>query len=233
MRSSELAPSILAADFSRLGEQIAEVLPHAGRIHVDVMDGHFVPNLSMGPATVQGIRPITPIPIEAHLMVTTPAMFVEPFVEAGADRIIFHIEVESEPEDLARRISDAGAAAGIAMKPGTDWMPRSAFLESFDLLLVMTVEPGFGGQEFIESTLPKIEAAQDLVMKSGLEVDIEVDGGIDLHTAPRAKKAGANVFVAGSSIFGSPNPGIAAEQLAQAISAVGSRLDGRDDSDRR
>jgi ribulose-phosphate 3-epimerase len=224
---SELAPSILAADFSRLGEEITAVLPYAGRIHVDVMDGHFVPNLSMGPATVEGIRPITSLPIEVHLMVTDPSIFVEPFIKAGADRVIFHVEVASDPEGLARGITKSGANAGIAVKPGTDWVPPRTLLELVDLVLVMTVEPGFGGQEFLEQTLPKITAGRDTVMESGLAVDIEVDGGIDLQTAPRAKKAGANVFVAGSSIFSSPDPGAAAKRLARAV------LDDRDDSDRR
>jgi ribulose-phosphate 3-epimerase len=193
------------------------------------MDGHFVPNLSMGPATVEGIRPITNVEIEVHLMVMDPGRFVEPFVKAGADRVIFHIEVAEEPEDLAGSVADAGVSAGVAVKPGTDWTPSYTLLEIVDLVLVMTVEPGFGGQEFIEDTLAKIQAVRESVRESGLAVDIEVDGGIDLHTAPRAQKAGANVFVAGNSIFRSPDPAAAAEQLARALGG----LDGRDDSHRR
>lgn len=217
MNQSELAPSILAADFARLGEEIAAVLPYAGRIHVDVMDGHFVPNLSMGPATVRGIRPVTPVPIEVHLMVESPAMFVEAFTEAGADRIVFHVEAEPDAATLARRIRELGPAAGLAIKPSTAWSSAEPFLGEVDLVILMTVEPGFGGQQFIEDMLPKISEARKMIRQSGLGVDIEVDGGIDTDTGERARKAGANVFVAGSSIFDNDDPAGAAAQIARAI----------------
>ena len=213
----ELAPSILSANFSRLGEEIKSVEPYAGRIHVDVMDGHFVPNLSMGPATVKGIRPVTSLPIEVHLMVTDPADFIEPFARAGANRVIFHIEASGEARSIAGAIADLGCAAGLAIKPATSPEVITPLLDVVDLVIVMTVEPGFGGQEFLEDMLPKVERVRSEVMNSGKQVDVEVDGGVDLGTAPRAKQAGANVFVAGSSIFDSPHPTKAAAALAQAI----------------
>lgn len=213
----ELAPSILAADFSKLGEEIAAVLPYAGRIHVDVMDGHFVPNLSMGPATVRGIRSVTPIPIEVHLMVSSPWSFTEAFADAGADRIVFHIEVEPDSSGLARRIRELGPTAGIAIKPATPWSAVEPFLEEVDLVIVMTVEPGFGGQRFLEEMLPKVSEAREVVRERGVDVDIEVDGGIDSDTGVRARKSGANVFVAGNSIFGTGDPAAAAERIARAL----------------
>jgi ribulose-phosphate 3-epimerase len=213
----ELAPSILAANFSRLGEEIKAVERYSGRIHVDVMDGHFVPNLSMGPATVEDIRPLSAIPIEVHLMVTDPANFVEPFVRAGADRLILHVEANGEPRDTIKAIADTGCSAGLAIKPGTQPEVLWPLLEVVDLIIVMTVEPGFGGQEFLDDMLLKVGQVRREVMNSGRAVDVEVDGGIDLETAPRAKQAGANVFVAGSSIFDSPDAGESAAALARVI----------------
>lgn len=213
----ELAPSILAANFARLGEEITAVLPYAGRIHVDVMDGHFVPNLSMGPATVRGIRPVTSKPIEVHLMVEVPASFVEAFTDAGADRIVFHVETESDAAGLAKRIRKLGPAAGIAIKPATPWSAAEPLLGEVDLVILMTVEPGFGGQQFLEEMLPKVSEAREAVRERGIDVDIEVDGGIDPETGGRARKAGANVFVAGNSIFGAKDPAAAAERIVRAI----------------
>jgi ribulose-phosphate 3-epimerase len=213
----ELAPSILSANFSRLGEEIKSVEPYAGRIHVDVMDGHFVPNLSMGPATVKGIRPITKLPIEVHLMVTDPADFIESFARAGANRVIFHTEANGDARSIAEAITELDCSAGLAIKPATSPEVIGPLLDFVDLVIVMTVEPGFGGQDFLEDMLPKVEHVRKEVMNSGIPVDVEVDGGVDLETAPRAKQAGANVFVAGSSIFDSPDPKKAAAGLARAI----------------
>ncbi|MGH2813173.1 MAG: ribulose-phosphate 3-epimerase, partial [Actinomycetota bacterium] len=172
-RPAELAPSILAADFSELREEIRRVEPYTGRIHADVMDGHFVPNLTMGPALVAAIRPVTAKPIEVHLMVEDPSAFVEPFAEAGADRLIFHVEAAPDPAEIARAISKAGPSAGVALRPATPWERAEPFLELLDLVIVMTVEPGFGGQAFLETMLPKIETAAGAVMKRGLDADIE------------------------------------------------------------
>lgn len=220
MRSTvELAPSILSADFSRLGEEVRLVERYAGRIHVDVMDGHFVPNLSMGPDVVRSLRPVTSLPIEVHLMVENPAMFVEPFTRAGADRLMFHVEVADDPTALVEKIRSAGPAAGIALKPATPWEGLESLLRVVDLVILMTVEPGFGGQVFLEEVLPKIAEARATIMQKGLSVDIEVDGGIDSQTAARAREAGANVFVAGNAIFGEQNPTAAAEAIAGAIGA--------------
>jgi ribulose-phosphate 3-epimerase len=218
--SVEIAPSILSADFSRLGEEIRRVEPFAGRIHVDVMDGHFVSNLTMGPDVVRSIRPVTSLPIEVHLMVEDPAMFVEPFSRAGANRLIFHVEIADDVLAVAEKVTAAGPTAGIALKPSTPWTDAEPWLEFIDLVIVMTVEPGFGGQAFIEEMLPKIGKAHRSVVESGMTVDIEVDGGIDAQTAPRAKEAGANVFVAGNAIFKTNDPAAAAREIALLVGAT-------------
>lgn len=218
-RPVQLAPSILSADFSRLGEEIRSVERHAGRIHIDVMDGHFVPNLSMGPDVVRSIRPLTPLPIEVHLMVEEPAMFVEQFASAGSDRLIFHVEVADDPRAVAEKVKAAGPAAGIAIKPGTPWEEAAVWLDEVDLVTVMTVEPGFGGQIFLPEMLAKVAAARETIRLRALDVDIEVDGGIDPQTAARAKEAGANVFVAGNAIFGAEDASAAARAIGTAVGA--------------
>ncbi|MGH9196926.1 MAG: ribulose-phosphate 3-epimerase [Acidimicrobiia bacterium] len=222
MRPVQLAPSILSADFSRLGEQIRAVEPYAGRIHVDVMDGHFVPNLSMGPVVVRSIRPITALPIEVHLMVTNPENFVEAFATAGADRLVFHIEVVEDPAALAKRIRTLGVSAGLAVNPETLWDGVEPHLGEIDLAILMTVNPGFGAQAFLDHVLPKVQKARSRLTQMGVDVDIEVDGGIGLQTASKAKEEGANVFVAGNAIFSSPggkNPASAARELARLVGA--------------
>lgn len=215
----EIAPSILSADFSRLGDEIKAVEPHASRIHVDVMDGHFVPNLTMGPVVVQSIRPVTRLPIEVHLMVTDPALFTGPFIESGADRIIFHVETVTDPLALCRLINTAGASAGVALSPETDWTDGADWLQAADLALIMTVRPGFGGQAFLHEMLGKVQAARNGAPAS---TDVEVDGGIDSATAPLARDAGANVFVAGNSIFKTADPANAAKSLRIALQERGS-----------
>lgn len=214
----ELAPSILSADFSRLGEQIASVEPYSGRLHVDVMDGHFVPNISIGPLVVESIRPVTDLPIEVHLMISEPARYLDRFLDAGADSVIFHIEVEPEPLHLINRIRERGAAAGLAVSPGTLWEEVSHLVEHVDLMLVMTVEPGFGGQAFMSDMMPKVASARKAVIERQTAADIEVDGGIDQRTAHLALEAGANVFVAGNSVFKAESPAEAARQLAGLLS---------------
>lgn len=216
-RPVEIAPSILSADFSRLGDQIRSVEKHAGRIHVDVMDGHFVPNLSMGPVVVKSIRPVTRLPIEVHLMVEEPARFVRPFAEAGADRLVFHLEAVDDPSALAAEIRRTGRAAGIAVNPATAWRGVEPYLEDIDLVILMTVNPGFGAQAFIEEVIPKLAEASARIGRLHPHVDIEVDGGIDSASAPRAKKAGANVFVAGNAIFGRDDPEAAIRELVTSV----------------
>lgn len=201
--SVKLAPSILAADFARLGEQVAEAeKAGANRIHVDVMDGHFVPNLSMGAPIIQSLRRVTRLPLETHLMITNPDLFLEEFVEAGSDSFIVHWEGNNNLDRTIRRIKDLGKRAGVAINPATPAAVLEEVLPMVDLVLVMTVNPGFGHQHFLHSTLPKIARIRRMVEQSRLNCEVEVDGGMDEETAPLAAAAGADVFVAGSSIFG-------------------------------
>jgi ribulose-phosphate 3-epimerase len=210
-----IAPSILSADFSRLGELVREVeAGGADRIHVDVMDGHFVPNLSMGPVVVKGLRPVTRLPLEVHLMVEDPAKFAESFLKAGADALIVHHEVLPDPRPLIREVRGRGKRIGIAINPGTPVEVLEPYLGEIDLALCMTVWPGFGGQAFLPESPGRIGALRALIEKAKSSCDLEVDGGIDAHTAPRAVEAGANVLVAGTSVFGAPKgPRVALEEL--------------------
>jgi ribulose-phosphate 3-epimerase len=205
-----LAPSILAADFSRLGEQVAQV-ERAGvsRIHVDVMDGHFVPNLSMGPVVLEGLRPHTKLLIEVHLMITDPAQFIAPFIGKGANLVTVHHEVLADARPVLAEIKKRGAKAGMAINPNVPVEVLIPYLPLLDLALCMTVFPGFGGQAFLPESAERIARLRQLIDEHNPKCDLEVDGGIDAKTAPIALAAGANVFVAGTSIFRHP-AGIAA-----------------------
>lgn len=214
---AEIAPSILSADFARLGEEVAKVEPFADRLHIDVMDGHFVPNISMGPLVVEALRPVTHLPLEVHLMITDPATYASRFIDAGASTIIFHLEAVDDPVALLGEIRSKGVRTGLAVSPGTPFSRLEPYVTLLDLLLVMTVEPGFGGQGFMRDMLPKVAQARAAVTGYGAKADIEVDGGIDLVTAPEAMEAGADVFVAGNSIFGSGDPAAAAAALAAVL----------------
>ena len=206
----KLAPSILAADFARLGEQVAEAeKAGADRIHVDVMDGHFVPNLSMGAPVVQSLRRVTSLPLEMHLMITNTDLFLEEFVDAGSDSFLVHWEGKYNLDRTVRRIKELGKRAGVVINPATPASVLEEILPEVDLVLVMTVNPGFGHQRFLHSTLPKIERLRQMVERMKLSCEVEVDGGVDEETAPLAAEAGADVFVAGSSIFGN-KAGVAA-----------------------
>jgi len=206
----KLAPSILAADFARLGEQVAEAeKAGADRIHVDVMDGHFVPNLSMGAPVVQSLRRVTSLPIETHLMITDPDLFLDEFVAAGSDSLLVHWEGNHNLDRTVRRIKDLGKRAGVVINPATPASVLEEILPEVDLVLVMTVNPGFGHQHFLHSTLPKIQRVRQMVERMRLSCEVEVDGGVDEETAPLAAAAGADVLVAGSSIFGN-QAGVAA-----------------------
>jgi len=206
----QLAPSILAADFSRLGEQVADA-ERAGvqRIHVDVMDGHFVPNLSMGPAIVRSLRPRTRLPLEVHLMIDEPAKFVGPFLKAGADAIIFHHEVVRDPRPLIDEIRSHGKRACMVVNPETPVEALEPVVPLIDLALCMTVNPGFGGQAFLPESPARIRRLRTLIDRLNPRCELEVDGGIAHETLPAALSAGANVFVVGTGIFGHPR-GIAA-----------------------
>jgi len=200
---AKLAPSILAADFARLGDQVAEAeRAGADRIHVDVMDGHFVPNLSMGPPVVQSLRRVTSLPLETHLMITDPDLFFDEFVEAGSDSFIVHWEGNNNLNRTVRRIKDLGKRAGVAINPATPASVLEEILTDVDLVLVMTVNPGFGHQHFLQGMLPKIARVRQMIERARVRCELEVDGGIDPSTAVLASAAGADVFVAGSSIFG-------------------------------
>jgi len=197
-----LAPSILAADFTRLGQQVADAeRAGADRIHVDVMDGHFVPNLSMGPAVVESVRRVTRLPLETHLMVSDPDAFLEAFAEAGSDSLLVHWESNANLHRTVQRIKALGKRAGVVINPATPASVLEEILEDVEQVLVMTVNPGFGHQHFIHTTLPKIGRVRRMVDQLDRRCDVEVDGGIDAITAPLVIDAGANVLVAGSAIF--------------------------------
>ncbi len=199
----KLAPSILAADFARLGEQVAEVeRAGADRIHVDVMDGHFVPNISMGAVIVHSLRPVTRLPVETHLMISDPDFFLEEFVEAGSDSFLVHWEGNANLHRTVQRIKALGKRAGVVINPATPAAVLEEILQDIDQVLVMTVNPGFGHQHFLPSTLPKIRRVREMIQQIRPGSDLEVDGGIDAETAPLAAAAGANVLVAGTAVFG-------------------------------
>jgi ribulose-phosphate 3-epimerase len=198
----KLAPSILSADFARLGEQIAEaVRAGADYIHVDVMDGHFVPNITIGPAVVASIRRVTSLPLDVHLMIEHPERYISDFANAGADIITVHVEATPHLQATIRSIKELGARAGVSLNPPTPVVAVEEFLRHVDLVLVMSVNPGFGGQSFIPETLPKIAAVRRLLDDRGLAAELEVDGGINADNAPDVVRAGATVLVAGNSIF--------------------------------
>lgn len=200
-----VAPSMLAANFAKLGEEL-EAVGEAGAdlIHVDVMDGHFVPNLTVGPPVLASLRKHLTLPLDVHLMLTNPLNFVRPFADAGADHITFHTECCDNVSAVFDEIESAGCSAGLCIRPKTPAKELFKWIEKTTMILVMTVEPGFGGQKFMREVLPKIREIRDFLDKKNLQVHIEVDGGVDAETAKDARSAGANVMVAGTSVFRSP-----------------------------
>ncbi|WPF84040.1 ribulose-phosphate 3-epimerase [Sanguibacter sp. 4.1] len=199
--SALVSPSILSADFTNL-ERDLQAISTADYAHVDVMDNHFVPNLTLGLPVVERIVQVSPIPIDVHLMIEDPDRWAPGFAEAGAQSVTFHAEAAAAPVRLARELRRLGARAGLALKPATPVEPYLDLLSEIDMILVMTVEPGFGGQSFIEGTLPKIQRARRAIGEADLDVWLQVDGGISRSTIERAAEAGANVFVAGSAVYG-------------------------------
>ncbi|MBM84804.1 MAG: ribulose-phosphate 3-epimerase [Rhodospirillaceae bacterium] len=201
-RSTRISPSVLAANFARLGEEVESVsAAGADYIHLDVMDGHFVPNLSFGPDIVRALRPYSDLPFDVHLMITPVEPYIEDFTDAGADIITVHPEASTHFERTLQRIRQTGRKAGIAINPDTSMEVLEDVMDLVDLILVMTVNPGFGGQPFIESQLTKIAAARALIQASGKTIDLSVDGGINPGTAELAVTAGADVLVAGTAVF--------------------------------
>ena len=215
-----IAPSILAADFARLADEVAAI-EGSDWVHVDVMDNHFVPNLTLGLPVVESLLKVTDIPMDCHLMIDDPARWAPPYAEAGAHNVTFHAEATDDPRAVARDIRAAGAKAGLAIKPGTPVDPYLEILRDFDTLLVMSVEPGFGGQKFIAEVLPKVGIVRRLVDSGELTVLVEIDGGISADTIEAAAEAGVDCFVAGSAVYGADDPARAVTALrAQAAAAA-------------
>jgi ribulose-phosphate 3-epimerase len=218
-----IAPSILAADFARLADEAAAV-EGADWLHVDVMDNHFVPNLTLGLPVVESLLKVTDIPMDCHLMIDDPGRWAPPYAEAGAYNVTFHAEATDDPIAVARDIRAAGAKAGLAVKPGTPVDPYLEILRDFDTLLVMSVEPGFGGQKFIAEVLPKVGIARRLVDAGELTILIEIDGGISTDTIEAAAEAGVDCFVAGSAVYSADDPALAVQSLRNKAAAAATHL---------
>ena len=215
----KIAPSILSADFSRLGEEIAAIdVAGADYIHIDVMDGHFVPNITIGPLVVDAVRKVTQKPLDVHLMIENPDLYIPGFAEAGADIIVVHEEAVPHMHRTIQLIKSLGKKAGVSINPGTPVSSLEAIIDDLDLVLVMTVNPGFGGQSFIDNCLPKIKALREMIVERGLQVELEVDGGVKVDNIGKIAQAGADVFVAGSAVFN-------ADDYAETIAALRSNAE--------
>ncbi|TMU87830.1 ribulose-phosphate 3-epimerase [Bacillus sp. BHET2] len=214
----KIAPSILSANFAELGNEIKDVEKGgADYIHVDVMDGHFVPNITLGPMMVKAIRPITTLPLDVHLMIENPDQYIDAFADAGADYITVHVEATAHLHRTIQLIKSKGVKAGVVLNPGTPAESIKPILQDVDMVLLMTVNPGFGGQSFIPSVLPKIKQIRDWANEVNPTLEIEVDGGINTETAALCAEAGADVFVAGSAIYNRNDRGAAIEELKKSL----------------
>lgn len=203
--TARITPSILNADFAKMGHEVNAV-PSADAIHIDVMDYHFVPNLTMGVPMVESLRKVTDTPFDIHLMIDDPDTYAPSYVEAGAESVTFHIEAAKAPVRLARRLRSMGARASVALKPATPIEPLADILAEFDQILIMTVEPGFGGQSFLDVVLPKLRRTRELIDGTGADIWLQIDGGVSVDTIGRAAEAGADTFVAGSAVYKAPDP---------------------------
>lgn len=221
----QLAPSILTADFGRIADEVQAVAPHVDWFHLDVMDGHYVPNLTFGLSTVEAVRAACDLPLHVHLMIDNPGEFVASFAAAGADRISFHPEVTDHPEAVVHEIKEAGAGVGIAVHPdvGLDYAER--YLSEVDVVLMMTVRPGFGGQKFMPEIVPKIADARRLVEARGADADIEVDGGIKVDNIDLVVEAGANIVVSGSGVYDGVDAPAAARRLRVRLDVLAGAVD--------
>ncbi len=216
-----IAPSVLNSDLSCLAAEVDRVANHADWIHLDIMDNHFVPNLTFGVPVVESLLKRISIPADCHLMISDPDRWAPAYAEAGASSVTFHIEAAANPGQLCRDLRAAGARAGIGLKPGTELSTIAELMSELDMILIMTVEPGFGGQSFMSDMLPKIEQARALAEATGTDIWVQVDGGIDISTIERCASAGANVFVAGSSVYLAQDPGAMVDRL-RALAMVAS-----------
>jgi ribulose-phosphate 3-epimerase len=216
----QISPSILSADFANLESELAAIA-NADWAHVDVMDNHFVPNLTLGLPVVEALVRASPIPLDCHLMIEDPDRWAPPYAEAGARSVTFHIEAARDPVSLARAIRAAGARAAFALKPGTPFAPYAELLDEVDMVLVMTVEPGFGGQSFMADQMPKVREVREEIRRRGGELWLQVDGGVSASTIEQCADAGADVFVAGSAVYGAQSASLAVDELRSLVARHG------------
>jgi ribulose-phosphate 3-epimerase len=209
----QISPSILNSDFARLADEVAAISPAADWVHVDVMDNHFVPNLTLGLPIVESLLKVSRLPLDCHLMIEDPDRWAPAYAEAGARSVTFHVEAAAAPVRLARQLRSAGARAGMALKPATPIEPYEDLLAELDMVLIMSVEPGFGGQRFLDMVLPKVERTRKAIGRHGGEIWLQMDGGVSAETIERCAEAGADVFVAGSAVYAAEDPGTAVREL--------------------
>jgi ribulose-phosphate 3-epimerase len=209
----QISPSILNSDFARLADEVASVSQSADWVHVDVMDNHFVPNLTLGLPVVESLRKVSSLPLDCHLMIEDPDRWAPAYAEAGAGSVTFHVEAAAAPIRLARMLRSAGARAGMALKPATPIEPYEDLLPELDMVLIMSVEPGFGGQHFLDAVLPKVRRAREAIQRHGGQIWLQMDGGVSAETIERCADAGADVFVAGTAVYAAHDRDAAVREL--------------------